>query len=148
MKRTLMVGLFLLLAACTTAQQQTAQQNLAKAQQLIVQGCSIVQPTLVSVQTMDPAIAPFVLANGAFCAAQNAIDVKSIQTMVQTSIPAAIGLVQNSTLIPAEQKPVVVGGMTAFQIALSAAMVVIEQNTPAPAATAPAPASTPVGAPS
>lgn len=133
MRKFLVLTGLALLAACSTAQQQNAQQQLVKAQQLIVQGCTIVQPTLVSVQTMDPAIAPFVLANGAFCAAQNAINVASIQTMVSTSIPAAIALVNSSTLIPSAQKTPVIGGLTAFQIALSGAMIVIEQNMPAPA---------------
>lgn len=138
-KLTLSLCLAAALAACSTAQQQTAQQQLAKAQQLMVEGCTIVQPTLISVQTMDPAMAPFVLANGAFCAAQNTINVASIQGMVSTSIPAAINLVSSSTLIPPAQKPAIVGGLTAFQIALSGAMIVIEQNMPAPA-----PASAPV----
>jgi hypothetical protein len=141
MKKVLLViAAVAALAGCSTAQQQTAQQQLAKAQQLIVEGCTIVQPTLASVQLMDPAIAPFVVANGAFCAAQNTINVASIQTMVSTSIPAAINLISTSTLIPADQKPAVIGGMTAFQIALSGAMIVIEQNMPATPAT---PASSP-----
>ena len=138
MRKLLAVLCIAALAACSTGQQQTAQQQLAKAQQLIVEGCTIVQPTLVSVQTMDPAIAPFVLANGAFCAAQSAINVASIQAMVSTSIPAAINLVSSRTLIPAPQKPAVIGGLTAFQIALSGAMIVIEQNMPAPTPATPA----------
>ena len=144
MRKFLMVaGLLLAVAACTTAQQQTAQQNIAKAQQIIVEGCSIVQPTLASVQVLDPAIAPFVVANGAFCAAQATINVASIQTMVGTSIPAAIALVNSSTLIPANNKPGVIGGLTAFQIALSSALIVMQQNAPATVTT---PASAPIGA--
>lgn len=128
----------LLLGACTTAQQQTAQADAAKAQQVIANGCLIVQPTLTSIQVIDPALAPFVVANGAFCAAVTAVNVTSIQQMVNTSIPQAISLVQSSTLIPAAQKPVIVGALTAFQVALSSAMIVLNQ---APAVATPASAA-------
>lgn len=128
----------LLLGACSTAQQQTAQADAAKAQQVIANGCLIVQPTLMSVQTLDPALAPFAVANGAFCAAVSAVNVASIQTMVQTSIPQAMQLVQSSTLVPGEQKPIIVGALTAFQVALSSAMIVLNQ---APAVATPASAA-------
>ena len=115
MKRILMIGLMtmLALAGCSTAQQQTAQQNAAKVQQIVADGCLILQPTLNIVQGFDPVIVPFVVANGAFCAAVSTVNVASIQTMVGTSIPQAIQLVQNSALIPADKKPVIVGAMTA-----------------------------------
>ena len=134
----------LLLGACSTAQQQTAQQDAAKVQQIIANGCMIVQPTLASVQLIDPALAPFVVANGAFCAAANAVNVTSISTMVGTSIPQAEALVNASVLIPADKKPIIIGAMTAFQVALSSALVVLNQ---APIATLPASgAAVPLGA--
>lgn len=126
----------LLLGACSTAQQQTAQQDAAKAQQIVANGCLIVQPTLTSVQLIDPAIAPFVVANGAFCAAVSAVNVASLSAMVNTSIPQAESLVQSSTLIPAAQKPTIIGALTAFQVALSSAMIVFNQVQPAVAASA------------
>lgn len=126
----------LLLGACSTAQQQTAQQDATKVQQIVSNGCLIVQPTLTSVQVIDPALAPFVVANGAFCAAVTAVNVTSIQQMVNTSIPQAISLVQSSTLIPTAQKPTVIGALTAFQVALSSAMIVLNQAAPAVPASA------------
>ena len=128
--KKLFIGLAVLLGACTTAQQQTAQQDAAKAKQIISNGCLIVQPTLTSVQVLDPALAPFVVANGAFCAAVNAVNVTSISTMVGTSIPQAEALVNASVLIPADKKPLIIGALTAFQVALSSAMVVLNQQAP------------------
>lgn len=143
MKRVLLAGVIAIaaLAGCSAAQQANVAANAQKVQVIITDGCSIVQPTLVSVQTMDPAIAPFVLANGAFCAAAANVNVSSLQQMVNTSIPAAMQLVTNSTLIPANQKPLVVGGLTAFQVALSSAMILL-QTVPVATPTAPVPAST------
>ena len=146
MKRFAIVGLFLALAACSSAQQITAQQAMARLQTDVSNGCLIVQPTLVSVQTLDPDLAPFVVANGAFCAANSTINVTSIQAMVNTSIPAAEALVNSSPLIPTDKKPVVVGALTAFQIALSTALVIYSQSAP-PAVAAPVtPAASPLGA--
>jgi len=127
MKRIILSAVALVLGACSTAQQQTAQQDAAKAQQIVANGCLIVQPTLQSVQVIDPALAPFVVANGAFCAAVSAVNVSSINTMVGTSIPQAEALVNSSTLIPAAQKPIIIGALTAFQVALSSAMIVFNQ---------------------
>ena len=139
MKRLLVcVAAFLALGACTTAQQQTAQADAAKVQQIIANGCLIVQPTLTSVQVLDPALAPFVVANGAFCAAVSAVNVASLSTMIGTGIPQAEALVNASVLIPADQKPIIIGALTAFQVALSSAMIVFNQAQPAATA---APAS-------
>jgi len=141
MKRILILGLALALGACSTAQQQTAQQDAAKAQQIIANGCLIVQPTLESVQVIDPALTPFVVANGAFCDAVSNVNVTSLSTMVGTSIPQAEKLVQSSALIPADQKPIIIGSLTAFQVALSSALVVFNQAPVTPVAPAPASAA-------
>jgi hypothetical protein len=126
-----MVAMALLLGACSTTQIQTASQDAAKAQQIISEGCSVVQPTLTTVQALDPAIAPFVVANGAFCAAASSVNVASIQTMIGTSVPAAVELVQNSTFIPADQKPTIIGALGAFQTALSSALIFLQPAMPA-----------------
>lgn len=127
MKRLIIIGAFLL-AACSTAQQQNAQQVLAKLQMDVSNGCLIVQPTLASLQLIDPAVAAVATANGIFCAANSAVNVASITTIVNTGIPATEAAVQASTLIPANQKPIIVGALTAFQIALSTALVVFNQS--------------------
>lgn len=134
------------LGACSTAQQVSATQAAAKAQKILADGCLIVQPTLMSVQAIDPAIAPFVVANGAFCAGVGTVSVASIQSMVSTAIPAAEQLITSSTLIPEGNKPVIIGALTAFQVALSSAMLVLDQTAPAPVAVPTTPAATPGGA--
>lgn len=135
-----LLALAFFLGACSTAQQQTAQQAAAKAQALLTQGCSVVQPTLASVQLIDPAVAPFVVANVAFCAAVATVNVTSIQAMINTSIPQAEQLIQNSSLIPADQKPIVIGALTAFQVLLGQIMLVLQNAQPADT-TAPASAA-------
>ena len=147
MKRIAMVGVFLFLAACSTTQQQTAQGDLAKLQQMVVNGCMVVQPTLMAVAAIDPVVLAASTANGLACAAASSITVTSVQTILSTGIPAIETAVNASMQIPAQQKPIVMAALGIFQLTLTNALQVFG----APAATAPAPApvtpaSAPVGA--
>jgi hypothetical protein len=137
----------IVLGACSTAQQQNAQQVLAKLQMDVTGACTVFQATEPSVQIFiaaDQTVNAVVTGVNLFCTANSTINVASANTLVSTSIPAAITAVNASTVIPAAQKPVIIGALTALNIALSTALVVYNQNAPAVVPTAPA--SAPVAA--
>jgi hypothetical protein len=135
------------LGACSTAQQQNAQQVLAKLQTDVVGACTVFQATEPSVQIFiatDPTANAVVTGVNLACTASSTINVTSISALVSTSIPAAIVAVNASTVIPAAQKPAIIGALTALNVALSTALVVYNQNAPAVVPTSPA--SAPVAA--
>lgn len=132
------------LSGCSTAQQSNAQADLAKLQTAVVNGCMVVQPTLVAVAAIDPVVSTAATANGLFCATAGAITVTSVQTLLSTGIPAIEQAVTASTLIPANQKPIVIAALGVFQLTVTNALSVYGQTVVAPAATSPA--SAPVAA--
>ena len=141
----LVAGICLLaLGACSTAQQATASADLAKLQTTVVNGCMVVQPTLMAVAAVDPTVATAATANGLFCATAGAITVTSVQTLVSSGIPAIEKAVTDSTLIPANQKPLVVAALGLFQMTVSNALAVYGNASTATAASAPAATSAPV----
>jgi len=129
----------LALGACSTTQQADASAKLAQLQQVVANGCLVVQPSLVAAAAIDPAISAAATANGLFCATAGAINVASIQSLVSTGIPAIEKAVTDSTLIPAEQKPLIVAALGVFQLTVANALMVYQN-----AAAASAPASEPV----
>ena len=122
-------------AGCSTAQQATAQGDLAKLQTTVVNGCMVVQPVLASVALLDPSVAAAATANGLFCAAASSVTVTSVQTAVSTGLPAVTTALNASTLVPADKKPLIAGAIGAFQLLLTNALDVYG----APVATASAP---------
>jgi hypothetical protein len=129
----------MLFAGCSTTQQADASAKLAQLQQVVANGCMIVQPSLIAAAAIDPAISAAATANGLFCATAGAINVASIQTLVSTGIPAIEKAVTDSALIPAEQKPLIVAALGVFQLTVANALMVYQN-----AAAASAPASAPV----
>lgn len=148
MKRTLLIASFAAIAAlagCSTAQQATATANAAKLQQIVQNGCMVVQPTLTAVAALDPAIAAAATANGLFCSTTGAITVTSVQTLLATGVPALQKAIEASTQIPENQKPIFIAAMGIFELTLTNAITVYGQATPV-AATAPAAAIAPAAA--
>lgn len=147
MKRMLLlaagIALSVFLGACSTAQQATASQDLAKLQTTIVNGCMVVQPALVAVAAIDPAVQVAATANGLVCTAASSITVTSAQSLVSTGIPAIEQAVQASTLIPANQKPLVLAAIGVFQLTVTNALAVYGQAAVTAPASAPAAASAP-----
>lgn len=129
------------LSACSTAQQQSASADLAKLQAVVANGCLVVQPTLVAVAAIDPVVSAAATANGLFCAAAGSITVTSVQSLVSSGIPAIEKAVTASTLVPADQKPLVMAGLGLFQLTASNALSVYGQASVAapPTAAASAP---------
>jgi uncharacterized membrane protein YtjA (UPF0391 family) len=125
---------------CSTAQQASASAKLAQLQTTVVNGCMVVQPTLTAVAALDPQISAAATANGLFCATASAISVTSIQTMLQTGIPAIDSAITQSTLIPAADKPLYVAAIGIFELTLTNALAVFNAGattaTPASAASA------------
>jgi hypothetical protein len=140
MKRMLLIAAGLALSAlfgCSTAQQQSAAGNLAKLQTTVVNGCMVVQPTLQSVAVLDPAVAAAATANGLFCSAAGSITVNSVQTLMATGIPALEKAINESSQIPANQKPLFIAAIGIFELTLQNAMTVYgptDAATTAPAA--------------
>lgn len=137
MKRMLLIAAGLALSAlfgCSTAQQQNAAGNLAKLQTTVVNGCQVVQPTLQSIAVLDPTVAAAATANGLFCSAAGSITVSSIQTLLATGVPALEKAINESSQIPANEKPIFIAAIGIFQLTLQNAIMVYGQ----PAATAPA----------
>jgi hypothetical protein len=143
----LVAGVALLaLGACSTAQQATASADLAKLQTVVVNGCMVVEPTLTAVAVVDPVVGTAATANGLFCATAGAITVTSVQTLVSSGIPAIEKAVTASTLIPAEQKPLVMAALGLFQMTVSNALAVYGNASAATPASAVPAASAPVAA--
>jgi len=137
----------LALGACSTAQQSDATAKLAQLQTVVNNGCLVIQPTLVAVAALDPAVSAAATANGLFCAAAGAITVTSVQSLISTGIPAIEQAITASTLVPADQKPLIVAAIGVFQLTVTNALAVYSSAASAPAS-APVAASTPLaGAP-
>lgn len=107
------------LFGCSTAQQASAVSALAKLQTQVQNGCMVVQPTLVAVAALDPVVATAATANGLFCATAGAITVTSVQSLIGTGIPAIEKAVTDSTVIPANQKPLIVAALGVFQLTIT-----------------------------
>jgi hypothetical protein len=131
--KKIIIATAIALSACTSAQLQTAQGNLAKLQTAVVNGCMVVQPVLVSVAALDPTLAAAATANGLFCAGASSVSVTSVQTAISTGIPAISAAVNSSTVIPADKKPLIAGALGAFQLLLTNALEVYGPVTAAPA---------------
>lgn len=134
------------IAACSTAQQQSAAQVAAKLKADAANACAVVQPTLLSLQALaNPApgaaatlltgqatvINALVATNVQVCAAAGNIDPTNIVALVNTAIPAAIQVVNAIPTLDPATKAAATGGLLVFQTALSTAIAVYNQNATA-----------------
>ena len=142
----IVASVLIVAAGCTPAQQQKLADLATTAKVQVAQACAVVQPTLLDLSATLPADAnlkQLAADNGQICAAAQALDATSAKSLVNTLIPQAIGLVGMLPIDPAAQASIRLA-LGAASIALSNWLVVYG----APAATAPAAASTPLaGAP-
>lgn len=138
----------LALGACSTAQQT---QILTIAQQVNTQigkMCAVYTPVSTDVETLyptiaDPKVAAGLAAVSGLCGANAAVDVSSLKTISQTTIPAAIKGLATAGLSAADQAKV--GNLLmAANVFVAAAYAVY--GTPA-VATTPVAAATPASAP-
>lgn len=141
-----LVASVFLAVGCSTTQQANTSADLAKLQTTVVNGCMVVQPTLMAVAAIDPVVSTAATANGLFCATAGAVSVTSVQVLVSTGIPAIEQAVTASTLIPANQKPIVIAALGVFQLTVSNALAVYGQPVSTAAASAPVAASAPIAA--
>lgn len=116
------------LFGCTSAEQQTAVDALAKLQTTVSSGCLVVQPTLQAVALLDPALAAAATANGLFCTAASAVSVASVQSLIGTGIPQIEQAVMASTLVPADKKPIIVAALGIFQLTVTNAFAAYGQT--------------------
>lgn len=129
-------------AGCTTAQQQKLADLAANAKAQVAQACAVVQPTLLDLSASlpnDANLKQLAADNGEICAAAKALDPTSAQSLVNTLIPQAIGLVGMLPIDPAAQASIRLA-LGAASIALSNWLAVYGT----PMATPPAAASTPL----
>ncbi|CAN0620341.1 conserved exported protein of unknown function [Burkholderia multivorans] len=142
-------------AACTTAQQDRV---LTVAQQVnaqVVKACAVYKPVAADIQAIyvvDPKVQTALGAVNGLCTANAATDITSLQTLSQTTLPAAIKGLATAGLGVADQQKI--GSLlTAVNVFIAAAYAV--HGTPtvltsavaasgAPVASAPTPVSTPL----
>lgn len=108
------------MAGCTTAQQQDMAALAANAKTQVAKACAVIQPTLLDLSASLPADANLKLLaedNGKLCAAAAALDATSVQGLINTVIPQAIGLVGLLPIDPAAQ--------TSVRLALGAASIAL-----------------------
>ncbi|QGA37975.1 hypothetical protein GAS19_10275 [Burkholderia glumae] len=135
------------LAGCSTASQQSAAGALATLQTAVKNGCTVVQPTLVAVAAIDPAVSAAAAANGLFCTAATSITVTSAQALIGTGIPAIETAVLASKLIPDNQKPIAIAALGVLQLSVTQALSVYGQASATTAAATASPASASEAAP-
>lgn len=133
-KLALIIVIFSILAGCSTAQQTSASAAMARLQMDVKNGCMVVQPTLQAVAAIDPTVQAAAVANGLFCATAGAVDVASVQTMVTTGIPAIEKAVTDSSVVPSQQKPLVIAALGVFQLTLTNAFAIYGQAVVSPVA--------------
>lgn len=145
------VAAALTLAGCTTAQQANVAALAAVAQTKVEKACAIVQPTLLDLAASIPTnsgLQKLSEDNGKLCTAVVTLDASSVQDLVNSVIPQAIGLV---TLLPIDAS-----AQLTIRVALGAASIALSNwlsatTSPAPtaagaSAASTAPAAVPVGA--
>ncbi|ARK96178.1 hypothetical protein [Burkholderia pseudomallei] len=126
------------IAACTTAQQQTATTVATTFQTRVEQACAVVQPELNSLAALASdgnvllSSQAFVLTalatdNAAVCHTTADVDTASVQSLVNTSIPSAVAIV-NDLPLDAQTRLAVQAGLIVFQTALSAALATQSPN--------------------
>ncbi|MCA8248063.1 hypothetical protein LGN12_12930 [Burkholderia multivorans] len=119
-------------AACTTAQQQTATTVATTFQIRVEQACAVVQPELNSLAalvssgnallaTQASALAALATDSTAVCQATADVDTASVQSLINTSIPAALTIV-NDLPLDDQARLTVRAGLIVFQTALSVAL--------------------------
>lgn len=119
-------------AACTTAQQQTVTTNATAFQTRVAQACAVVQPELSSfaalasggnvlLASQASVLTALAKDNAAVCQAAAGVDTASVQSLVNTSIPAALAIV-NDLPLDAQTRLAVQAGLIVFQTALSTAL--------------------------
>lgn len=146
MKRFSMLLAAGLVALALGACNGTVPAQTAAVQVQVAKACAVANPTLADLQAMqtpststtptaiDKVAADMKLA----CAASASIDTASLNDLIQTAIPAAIQVVNGSSLTQ-DKKTGIEIGLLAFQTALSAALA--QYGTPA---AAPIPSSAPL----
>ncbi|WP_186223607.1 hypothetical protein [Burkholderia gladioli] len=130
----------------STTTTPSASTLLAKLKTAIVDGCSVVQPTLESVAALDAAVSAAANANGLFCTAASSITITSAQSLVDTGVPAVIAAVNASTYIQAAQKPVIVVAISLFGLTVKNAIAAFNSGSAAVVATSASTASAPAAA--
>ena len=119
-------------AACTTAQQHTVATNATAFQTRVAHACAVVQPELNSLAALASGgnmllasqasvLTALAADNVAVCQAARGVDTASVQSLVNTSIPAALTIV-NDLPLDAQTRLAVQAGLIVFQTALSAAL--------------------------
>lgn len=118
--------------ACTTAQQQKATAVATTFQTRVQQACAVVQPELNSLAALASngntllapqasALAALATDSTAVCQATTGVDTASMQSLIKTSIPAALTIV-NDLPLDDQTRLTVQAGLIVFQTALSAAL--------------------------
>ncbi|MBY4728341.1 MULTISPECIES: hypothetical protein [Burkholderia] len=122
----IVASVLIVAAGCTTAQQQKLADLAATAKVQVAQACAVVQPTLLDLSASlpnDANLKQLAADNGEICTAAKALDATNAQSLVNTLIPQAIGLVGMLPIDSAAQASIRLA-LGAASIALSNWLVV------------------------
>ncbi|KVG31463.1 hypothetical protein [Burkholderia diffusa] len=119
-------------AACTIAQKQTATTIATTFQTRVEQACAVVQPELNSLAALASngntllapqasALAALATDSTAVCDTATNVDTASVQSLINTSIPAALAIA-NDLPLDDQARLTVQAGLIVFQTALSVAL--------------------------
>lgn len=132
-----------LFAGCaSTGTNQTPAQLLATVHSQVSIACAAAGPSLTSIKALEPglstdqtAIVDKVYADAtAFCAVHDSVSVASVSAFANTAIPAALSLVNGSSLSQ-DNKTLIAIGVIALQAALNTAVAQYNAAQPASVAT-------------
>jgi len=131
--------LVLLVIACATGflgACANAPAVAASAQAKVAKACTVFQPVAVdaaALYNLDPKVDAAIAAVNGLCAANAAVDPTSLQTIVNSTIPAAIAALKTLPITAAQQTQVG-NGLMLVNVALAAALAAYG---PVPAAATP-----------
>jgi hypothetical protein len=130
------------LTACASAPSQSAAQVAADIHTQVVKACAVIQPTMASLSAMQAQLPADVQADlgkaqpivSAVCSAP-AVQVASVQDLVNVAFPAAIKIVAASPMKDADKTTAEIA-LTAASVAVSAALAQYAPAVAAPASAA------------
>jgi hypothetical protein len=138
----LAAGLVALVSGCASTGSQSPAQVAAEVHTQVVKACSVIQPTLASLNAMQAQLPADVQADlgkaqpivASVCSAP-AVQVTSVQDLVNVAFPAAIKIVAASPMKDADKTTAEIA-LTAASVAVSAALAQYAPAVAAPASAA------------
>jgi hypothetical protein len=133
MKKSLLIMAVAALAGCTTAQQQQVAVVATDINTQVAKACAVFQPVATDAEALyqlNPDIDLALNGLNGLCAANATIDTASVQTLAQTTIPAAVKAIGTTAGISPQLAQEIAGALTLANVALN--LVVQNYTSPTP----------------